>query len=146
MKTENLTFKVFTIAFLLLMLGFNKVNAQAASSCDHCVENNLECPVKVIITFYCNGVACTNNGAVVIAGNTTQCFQNPCNGCTTCDMEVQLLEIDPFGCSYPVPLPNKVSMSNPGPISIPTSACPGCFAPGSSPSMKFTGGLFWIGN
>ena len=145
-KTENVTFKVFTIAFLLLMLGFNKVNAQGPASCDQCVENNLECPIKVKITFYCNGTPVTNNGPVIIAGNSTQCFQHPFPGCGTCDMEVEVLEVNPpGGCTSPSPV--KVSMSNPGPVSLPLGpACSGCYLPTSSPTMKFTGGMFWIGN
>lgn len=145
-KTKNVTFKVFTIAFLLLMLGFNKVNAQGPASCDQCVENNLECPIKVKITFYCNGTPVTNNGPVIIAGNSTQCFQHPFPGCGTCDMEVEILEINPPTCPFTSPYP-KVSMTNPGPVSIPIDPnCNQCFSQNPNPSMKFTGGLFWIGN
>lgn len=150
-KTKNVTFKVFTIAFLLLMLGFNKVNAQGPASCDQCVENNLECPVTVKITFYCNGTPVTNNGPVIIAGNTTQCFQHPFPGCGTCDMEVELVSVGPNPPTCPItpPINNKVSMNNPGPVNpiIPAPCNSMCLQnPNNPPTMKYSGGLFWIGN
>ncbi len=129
------------------MLGFNKVNAQGPSSCDQCVENSSECAVQVKITFYCNGVPVTNNGPVLIPAKTTVCFQHPFPGCGPCDMEVELFAIDqnPPTCPILPAVNNKISMTNPGPVSpqVPP-LCPNCFPTGIT--MKYSGGLFMILN
>lgn len=148
MKTRKST-KIFL--FALMMICFSAVNMKAqVSSCDQCVENNANCDIQIIVTFYCNGSPCTNTGAVNIPSKTTKCFQSPCVGCVTCDMEIELVGVNSPPNSPPpctISAPNKVSMSNPGPVypTIP-APCDQCFDGGSqTPEMKYTSGLFMVG-
>ena len=97
------------------------------------------------ITFYCNGVPVTNNGPVLIPGNSTQCFQHPFPGCGTCDMKVELVAVDqnPPLCPILPAINNKISMSSPGPVYPNIDPfCSGCFPNGAM--MKYSGGLFMI--
>jgi len=143
-QTLNFSFKAFTLALFLLMLGLNTVKAQTPS-CDQCVENSSECAIQVKVTFYCNGIPVTNNGPVVIPGNTTQCFQHPFPGCNPCDMEVELFGVDlnPPLCPIAPAVNNKISMTNPGPVyPVVNPPCDVCFLNGVM--MKYSGGLFMI--
>lgn len=147
MKTK--VFKLGRVlSFILFFTLFNvQANAQSSSACADCIENNTDCDVWVIITFYCNGAPCTNNTVILIASNTTYCptWPSSCSGCTTCDMEVELVGVDQNPPYCTVAAPNKVSIySNPGPITPGVPApCDQCF--GQNLVMKHSGGLFWIG-